>query len=63
MKARTTGYIFASIFNFIASSCFLVAAIFQKQTVPKYGFYIAAIFLFISAAGFLYTYLKSKNGK
>lgn len=63
MKKKTTGYIFASIFNFIASSCFLAAAIFQKQAVAKYGFYIASICLFISAVGFLYTYLKSGKEK
>ncbi len=58
---KTTGYIVASIFNFIAGFCFLVAAIFQKQAVPKYGFYVAAVCLLISAAGFLHTYLKNRK--
>lgn len=57
---KTTGYILAFIFNFIAAFCFLIAAIFQKQTLPKCGFSIAALLLLISAIGFLYTYMKTK---
>ena len=62
---KTTGYILTSIFNFIAAFCFLLSAIscFQKQALPKYGFYVAAICFLISAIGFLYTYLKNRKGK
>jgi len=60
---KTTGYVLTSIFNFIAAFCFLLAAVFQKQALPKYGFYVAAICLLISATGFLYTYLKNRRGK
>ena len=56
-----TGYIFASIFNFIGGICFFVAAVFQEKTVAKYGFFVAAICLCISGAGFLYTYFKNKK--
>ena len=60
---KTTGYILSSIFNFIAAFCFLLSAVFQKQALPKYGFYVAAICFLISAIGFLYTYLKNRKGK
>lgn len=60
---KTTGYILTSIFNFIAAFCFLLSAVFQKQALPKYGFYVAAICFLISAIGFLYTYLKNRKGK
>lgn len=60
---KTTGYILTSIFNFIAAFCFLFAAVFQKQTLSKFGFYVAAICLLISATGFLYTYLKYRKKK
>ena len=57
---KTTGYLLVSLLNFIAGFCFLLAFVFQEEALPKYGFLIAAICLFISAAGFLYTCNKSK---
>ena len=58
---KTTGYLLTSIFTLIAGICFLFAAIFQEQTIPKYGFFFAAICLLISSAGFLHTHLKAKK--
>ena len=57
---KTTGYLLVSILNFIAGFCFLLASVFQEEALPKYGFLIAAICLFVSAAGFLYTSSKNK---
>ena len=55
------GYIVASICNVIGGICFFIATVFQKQIVVKYGFFVAAICLCISGAGFLYTYFKHKK--
>ena len=58
---KTKGYILASILNYVGGLCFFLAAIFQEQPVPKYGFFFAAGCLLISGTGFLYTHFKSKS--
>jgi hypothetical protein len=57
------GYILTSTLNFIGGLCFLLAAIFQEQTVPKYGFFFASACLLISGTGFLWTYFKNKTDR
>lgn len=60
---KAVGYLLTSILNFIAGFSFLLAAVFQEQTIPKYGFFFAAICLLISAAGFLYVHLTNNKAK
>ena len=61
LMKNSAGYIIASIFNFIGGICFFVAAVLQEKTVAKYGFLVAAIYLCISGAGFLYTHFRNKE--
>lgn len=60
---KAVGYLLTSILNFIAGFSFLLAAVFQAQAIPKYGFFFAAICLLISATGFLYVHLTNKKAK
>ena len=55
---KQTGYLLVSMLNFIAGFCFLLAFFFQQALLPKYGFLIASVCLFISAAGLLHTHRK-----
>lgn len=58
---KKTAYIITSIFNFIGGTSFLLAAVMQENTVPKYMFYIAALCLIVSGTGFLHMYFKEKT--
>ena len=60
---KKAGLLLVSAITLIAGFCNFLASIFREETLPKCLFLIAAICFFISAVGFLYTYLKSRKEK
>lgn len=58
---KKTAYLITSILNFIGGFSFLLSAVFQEYSAAKWGFFVAAVCLIISAAGFLYMYFKNKK--
>ncbi len=60
MKQRS-GHLVASIFYFAGGICFFLAAILQKQPLPRWGFLFAGVCLLVSGFGFLHASLKCKD--